>query len=607
MQLGLHDEAEQVVRACLRKQPSHPEVLHGLGLVLLARDKPREAEVFFAQAIVKEPRRPSYFVNHALSLAKIGEADKAIAALRRAVELKTDFVDAWFNLAVLSSRQQAHVEAERCYRKVLAIDPGHVASLNNLADWLAQSGRHKEAAPLFRRALALRPDFIDAKYNFARMLLDEYPGDAARLLAEVVAARPTFIDAVRLHARALARSGEYEAALDVLDQTVNCAPDSAELLNDLGLVRLETGRLEAAAAAFESAVALDPDHAYALYNLAFAVKGKGDPHLLERIQQSLLRTQARPDDEQALLYFASGHLHEAAGDFDRAFEAFDRANSLKRVDYQRAQTEHLFASIRSVFNSTFFDRPEAGCDDGTPIFIVGMPRSGTTLVEQIIASHPEVEGAGELLWFNQLSDRLPDDVGADLPFPECARLITPELRGTFAAAYLAELRRRGGTQVRHISDKMPGNFVHLGLIATLFPNARIIHCVRDPLDTALSCFTSHFTGFLPYAYSQQDLGHYYRCYQDLMRHWETVLPRAPYRLQYEALTADPERQIRALIDYLGLPWDERCLAPHLSTRAVATASSVQVRAPIHRASVSRSTRFGRHLDPLRRALNLPPG
>lgn len=560
LKLGMALEAAQIFQAFLKKQPRHADALHCYGLALNAQGKHAEASEQIAKAINREPGRATFHLNLALCLAAQGNTDAAIKQLRISVQLQPDLIDAWFNMAVLHSQQQNSDAAEACYRTILKLNPRHLPALNNLGDLLAHTDRRDEGIKWLRSALEANPGFTDAQFNLARLVLDEHPSEAVELLGAVLHARPAFIDAHRLHAKALAKDARHELARDALEHAISIAPNNADLRNDLGLVHLEMGSLTHAQREFEHAIRLEPKHGYALYNLAFAVKASDNPTLLAKIQGALNDQTHFNQEVRAMLHFAEGHLLEAGQDYDGAFQAFERANQLKQITYNAGQTEAFFNAIQAVFTPDLFASQPPETEDALPVFIVGMPRSGTTLVEQIVASHAQVEGAGELLWMNQLANGLKDRLATEHDFPASARALTPPVSRQLAQAYLGELRRRGGEQAFRISDKMPGNFVNLGLIALLLSKAKIIHCQRDPLDTCLSCFTSNFTGYLPYAYSLEALGHYYRAYQRLMSHWEQILPLPIHTVVYEQLIADPEAEIRKLIGFLDLPWDAHCLS-----------------------------------------------
>ena len=535
-------------------------------------------------------------------LAALGQ-QTAIHHLRTAVEVQPDFVDAWFNLGVLYNQNQNTAAAVTSYGKLLALAPNHFTGLNNLGELLSRLGHHDEAARLFSQALKLSPDFTDAQYNLARLILDEQPAKASQLLSQVIRARPQWVDAYRLCAKAQAKNGDHPAALDILMQALEIAPAEANLCNDLGLIQLEMGNLSSSQQAFETALALEPTHVHALYNLTFSVKAKENPDLLAKLNAVIADAEDMPSELRAMLHFAVAHLLEAGHDYDAAFREFERANKLKGATYDANQVEAHFAAIKAIFTPELFARWDCKYEGKQAVFIVGMPRSGTTLTEQIVASHPQAAGAGELLLFNQMANGLGNLLKTQESYPDCIRQLSCDLANNLAQDYTQELVRRGGKDALRISDKMPGNFVHLGLINLLLPHAKIIHCQRDPVDTCVSCFTANFTGYLPYAYDLAHLGHYYRCYQDLMAHWAKVLPSPIHTMEYERLIADPEREIRSLITFLELPWSDQCLSPHRTQRAVMTASNVQVRQPIYRHAVNRAARYTHHLSSLRDQLS----
>lgn len=598
---GQFQEAILAFEKILRKHPGNADALHFCGVALHQQGRHKEAATLIQRAITRLPRATSY-LNLALCYAALDKHTDAIKQLVSALGLQPELIDAWYNLGVLYGQMKNHEAAIASYQKLLLLSPNHLAALNNLGDLLTRVDRKKEAAQVLRHALALRPDFTDAQYNLARLILDEHPESAAKLLKEVVHTRPQFIDACRLYARALARSGLHEAAQDVLELALASAPHEANLHNDLGLVCLELGNLEAAQYAFEQAIEQEPRHTHALYNLTFSVKAAANPALLAKLKAAIDHSERLPFEESAMLHFAAGHLLEAARDYNAAFMEFLRANKLKNVPYEPAQTQAHFDAIKNFFTPEVFAQFSSDIDTEQTVFIVGMPRSGTTLTEQIIASHPLASGAGELLLFNQMVNGLGAILKSELAYPDCVRYLTPQIARELAQRYIGELQRRGGAQSLKITDKMPGNFVNLGLIALLLPKAKIIHCQRDPINTCVSCFTANFTGFLPYAYDLGSLGHYYRCYEELMAHWSKVLPLSIYTLKYEDLVSNPEKEIRSLIDFVGLPWSDCCLTPHQTRRAVSTASNVQIREPIYRRSLDRAANFERHLDPLRSAL-----
>lgn len=604
--LGLLQEAERGFQKFLHKYPAHAEGLHLCGLAVHAQGRHQEAARLIERAIAREPGRATFHLNLALCLAALGE-QSALHHLRIAVKIQPDLIDAWFNLGVLYSRDQNNEAAVASYRKLLALSPNHVTALNNLGELLSRMGHHEEAARLLSHALTLSPDFTDAQYNLARLILDEESAKAAELLSRVTKTRDQWVDAHRLYAKAQAKHGDHTEALATLSRAMAIAPADPNVHNDVGLIQLDMGNLTASKHAFEEALALEPQHVHALYNLAFSLKADKNPALLENIRSVLGTTESLSSDMRSMLHFAAGHLYEAEEDYDAAFGEFKQANQLKGAAYDAGQVEAHFAAIKAVFTPDLFARYDCGYAGTQAIFIVGMPRSGTTLTEQIVASHPQAAGAGELLLVNQMANRLGSLLHTEESYPACVPELNCDLVRQLAEDYTQQLARRGGKEALKISDKMPGNFVHLGLISLVLPHAKIIHCQRDPLDTCVSCFTANFTGALPYAYDLSHLAHYFRCYQDLMAHWEQVLPQPIHTVVYERLVEHPEQEIRNLIDFLDLPWSEQCLKPHRTQRTVETASNVQVRQPIYRNAVNRSARYSQYLDALRAGLGHSAG
>jgi hypothetical protein len=305
------------------------------------------------------------------------------------------------------------------------------------------------------------------------------------------------------------------------------------------------------------------------------------------------------------MLFAVARLRERAGDNAAAFEACRRANDLRReidkragIVYEPAGFAHRIDTVIATFTPEYFERVRGfGIDSETPVFVLGMMRSGTTLVEQILARHPRVFGAGELPDLPRLIGSLSARLQTPIAFPDCLRLLDQATARAVAAEYLQRLREMGSGADR-VVDKLPANYLWLGLIATFFPNARAIVCRRDPADTCVSCYFQDFASPHPYTSDLRHLGHFYRQYERLMAHWAKVLPIRVFEVRYEELTADPGPVSRTLVEYCGLPWDERCLRFDESKRVVRTASALQVRKPMYTSSVGRWKRYEAFLGPL---------
>lgn len=464
--------------------------------------------------------------------------------------------------SVKDSGDSSRADAERWF------ETGNIAFRN---------GDFPRAAADYERAVALWPAHADAWLNL---------GAACRKLERVE-------DAARCARRVL-----------------DLRPDDTRALNNLANVLNAQGRLAESAGCYRRALEIKPDDAEAHYNLVnLEPLNDGSPEseasfeLLSRTAEDLDRFTPR---EQSALLFALGKALDARGQADRAFDCLARANLLHRsgAPFDIAASERLAAAIIGRFGPDLFSRLQgAGSPSARPVFVVGMPRSGTTLVEQIISAHPQAHGAGEIGVLPALVARTRNAQGAG--FPAWTSTLVGEDLQRLAQAYLGVLERLGPGKTR-MTDKTVGNFELIGLVHLCFPGAAIIHCRRDPRDVCVSCFSTRFSDGHPYAYDLRELGRYWRRYDGLMAHWRAVLP--PGRMlevDYEALVADPEGWARRLTQHIGLPWNEACLRFYESSREVWTASSAQVRRPIYQGSVGRWRRFAAHLGPLLETLGEP--
>jgi len=462
-------------------------------------------------------------------------------------------------------------EAERGYRLILSAYPLHARSLHLLGMIAAQRGRNEEAVELVGASLALEPNVAEAHYNLGVAL------QGLRRTEEAVVA--------------------YRRALRL-------KPNVAGTHLELSVALQELGFPDEARAALDQALALDPTSAAAWHVLGdLKTYERGDPGI-ERMEALLASGRVSPDD-RILLEFALGKAWMDVGDGERAFAHFDVANRLKRASFAYdadADIAWLAAIAEGLPAQRLSELADAGDPSDLPVFVVGMPRSGTTLVEQILASHPQIQGAGELLALEDVIGRdwERDDL-AETYLRRVSGLSKPEL-ASLGGAYVERVAALSAGRPRLV-DKAPGNFRLAGLISLMLPNARIIHCRRDPVDTCLSCYTRNFSGRVRYAFDQGELGRYYRAYEALMAHWRAVLPPERFiEVDYEAVVGDIEPEARRLIAFCGLEWDPACLEFHATRRAVRTISVNQVRRPLYSSSVARWKPYERQLGPLLEAL-----
>ena len=418
--------------------------------------------------------------------------------------------------------------------------------------------------------------------------------------------RPVTVEAhIGLALGALA-DHDYGAALESCARALEINPNSVESHTNKRMTLEHLGRLDEAAASYRAALHIDPAYGDAHRNLGtINTDQTGDPHIAA--MAAALDDPATTTSNRLNLHSALAKAYEDIGKFDKVFACLDASNNLRRetISYVMADRDRDVDQTIATFTPALLSRFNGGgCESELPIFIVGMPRSGTSLVEQVIASHDEAFGAGERPDMDRLSHTLPALMGVEEPFPECVAGLDETLTARLADEYLTALSGLApeAGAARRTTDKMPGNFLLLGLIAVLFPEARVIHCRREPMDTCLSCYFQAFVAEHEYTDDLSNLGAYYQEYERLMAHWREALPLPLFEVAYEELIADQERVSRELIAFCGLEWDDACLRFHETDRHVRTASYWQVRQPIYSSSVERWRNYEEHLAPLRHAL-----
>ncbi len=636
---GQLQRAEVLYRDVLRQQPDHADALNMLGVIGCQTGNVQAGMGLIRRALAIEPRNPDYQNNLGMAALELRDGDTAVQAFEQAVAANPRFAEGWFNLGNAELARARPQAAEKAYRKALRARPDYADALNNLANLLRQDGRAAEAAQLLRKLVRLQPRFAPAQLNLglalaAAGMLDEaveslrraaaldaglaaeawtHVGRCERRRGALEASAAAYREALAAGTPTAARwnalgavqfaAGDIDGAAQSFEQALAHDAHSADALDNLGLVCAARGDRARAKANFERALASDPGHGSAWRDLAaLEHTPEAARALADRLEAALA---ALPDAAPARvpMGFALGRLADLLGDYDRAFAAFAAANVTRRANtpYDGAAQARFIDSLMQVFDDAFFaGEKEPVSDSERPLFIVGMPRSGTSLVEQILASHPQIHGAGELTFFPEQVARLPALLGSKRPFPQCVTGQRAAL-APLAADYLALLEARAAG-ARRVTDKMPYNFLYLGLIALLFPRARVIHCRRDAMATCFSLFTHDLAGSHPYAYALEDLAGAYAGYERLMAHWRRCLPLAVLDIDYEALVDDLDAGARALVAFAGLPFDATCLDFHRNPRAVTTASQWQVRQPIYTTAKSRWTHYRSHLEPLAAAL-----
>ncbi len=562
----------------------------------------------YRRALRLRPDWPKALVNLGVTLRELGRTDEAVEAYRRAIAIEPDDAEAHYNLGVALQGQGRGGEAIQAYQRAEVLSPDDGDILANLGAALLALDRAPEAVAVCQRRIDRAPDSASAHDALAAALLAlERPEAAVAASRKAIALDPGHIDARIRLGDGLREQGLIEEAAAVYARAASLAPQTARAWVSLGLTLQEAGQGPEAMRAIDQALAAEPRSA-----AAWSVRGglktftPDDPDLKTLIGL-LASADASPDspEDRLTLQFTLGKALMDIGDADQAFAHLETGNRLKRATLRYdvrddlAEFEAIEASLTAGRASALAGR---GDPSDRPVFIVGMPRSGTTLVEQILASHPLVHGAGEL---TALEATLIDRLGISTPPIDRARrlgALPPEDLEAMGGAYVARIASFAPGALR-VTDKMPANFRFAGLIPLMLPNARIVHCRRDPIDTCLSCYAHKFTRGQAFTYDLRELGLYYRAYERLIAHGRALAP--PDRLievRYEEVIDDLEGQARRLIAFCGLPWDDACLAFHQTRRTVRTASVNQVRQPIYRTSVARWKAYEAHLGPLLEAL-----
>jgi tetratricopeptide (TPR) repeat protein len=558
-QAGRLDDAARCYSAVLAADPRHFETLHRFGVLRAQQGKFDEAVDLLRRAVGRDPASAPAHNNLGMTLNLAERQAEAVAPLERAVALDPKNPIAHNNfgnaLRALGRRQPAAAMFERA----VALNPDYVEALSNFGATLHEAGRTQQAIPLLERALALNPGFAQAHFNLG----------------------------IALHA--LDRNDE---AMACFERALVADPRNIQVHAQIAGIHLETGRLGEARRWYLRALAIQPRNARILYDIVQSAKvGADDPHLatLESLAENV---DALPEDQRISLQFALAKAYADLGENARGFRHLQDGCALqrRRLPYDEVASLGLFERIRTVFSEELMEsRTNLGNPSERPIFILGMMRSGSTLVEQVLAAHPEIFAAGELPYFNHAYEAVRATVKARGTYPDTIPSFSGEQLRRIGDEYVARIEPlAAGRRATRITDKMPGNFSAIGLIRLALPNARIIHTVRDPIDTCLSCYSKLFSDPQPFTYDVGELGRYYRGYARLMAHWRDILPAGSMiEVRYEDLVGDFDSQVRRIIDYCGLEWNDACLSFWETDRPVRTASQVQVRQPLYNSSVRR--------------------
>jgi Flp pilus assembly protein TadD len=576
-----------------------PDALHRRGVEAYRQGNYADAVDHFEAAVARRPQMAPWHTALGAALRRAGSLPDAIAAHRRAILLEPGYAPAYNNLGNALKEVGDLAGAESALREACRADPRYAEARLNLALVLRAQQRLAEAEQYCREALQLNPSYLEAKAVLGHLLFQkaDFEGAAECFRIVCTAASVDVGNFMNLGA-ALDALGRFDEADAAYDTVIARAPQLPQGHYALGRRLEQRGEAEGAAKEFRQALATDPEMASAYLSLSALPRYGLTEEERGRMVSLLERTELSDDDRSSLLY-ALGRVAERERKYDVAFHWMRLANDIdhRRTGFNEIDNLDFINRTAATFDANCWAGLPKGSDCERPVFIIGMPRSGTTLVEQIITSHPAAAGGGELTELPEIANGLARGDGSARLYPECVLDLTATQAAALAERYLARLRQVDHDALR-VTDKLPFNFRHLGLITALFPRARIIHCRRDPRDIAVSCYFIKFHRPISFACNLFELGAYLRHYQVLMAHWRRVLPQPMLEIQYEDLVTDPERHVRRIIDFCGLPWDEACLNFYSSERKVRTASVNQVRRPMYVSSIGRWRLYGKHLAPL---------
>lgn len=628
--------AERITRAALTDYPDETNFLTLLGAAMTRQGKTAEGIPFLKRAIEVEPNYAKAHEQLGEALLAVGDVEAGIESLRRALELNPAFDAAKFKLGKVLlqlgregeakevfdafMRQQPHRQrladaaemhrqgnyegAEKIYRDILRTDPKNVTAMRLLALLAIKLEQFRDAVVLLKQVVALAPAYHAARLDLGHAQAEMHDlEDAIATHEEAIRLEPRNYNAYVGLANALARSSKTEAAVDAYEKAIECNPEVAGTYLGLGNVLKTLGRQAEAIAAYRKGISIRPNFSELYWSLSNLKTFRFSDDEIEAMQ-SLLDADDVADDHVVHLSFALGKACEDAGDYELAFQHYQRGNTVRRMQesYDPVHTEDIGVSVRRVFSREFIERASGYGHPGVrPIFIVGLPRSGSTLLEQILASHPLVEATHELPEGGRLVRYIDQHRTTRDRYPGALNNLPAEFFTTLGKRYDEETRRyRAGAP--YFIDKMPNNFANIGLLALALPDAIFINAMRDPLDTCLSCYRQLFARGQSFTYDIEELGLYYLEYRRMMEHWHDVFPGKVLDVKYESVVSSLEQEVRRLLNHCALPWNEACLEFHNTERAIRTASSEQVRQPIYKDAVGYSLRFGAAIDELRDVL-----
>jgi len=631
-------DALKGAESILAKQPDHLLALQIKGTALRLQGKTKEALAVFSP--LEKTASGSAVLQHELGLCfgALGDNKAAEKHLRKAVKLDSGYSLAWLSLSnqldtqgdkeasqaalkrhmETSTRHPELVEAARhldagelaraepIIKQVLKGHPEDVTAIRMLADLAMRLERFEDAKNLLERCLELAPDFTLARQNYASVLRrlqrqEEALAEAEKLLKE----GPKNPRNLILKASILTQLGQNKAAVEIFERVVTDYPNQSAAQMSYGHNLKTLGRVDEAIEAYRQTVKISPTTGEAYWSLANLKTYRFTDEEINTMRGTVAAEGGDADD-QSHLAFALAKALEDRKEFDESFKFYKRGNNIRRIGHKYDPKRNMYNAVRQVktcITELFAEKGAGGCQAQDPIFVLGLPRAGSTLLEQILASHSQVQGTTELADIIAISRKLGgrDKSNPATLYPEILSELTPEQRLELGQGYMDSTRVHRN-ELPYFIDKMPNNWLHIGLIHLILPNAKIIDARRHPMAGCFACYKQLFAQGQTFTYKLEDVGHYYRNYLNVMDHWDKVLPGKVLRVQYEDMVADSDTQIRRVLEHCDLPFEEQCLRFYETDRAVRTPSSEQVRQPIFQEGLEQWKNYEAHLGPLKEAL-----
>lgn len=639
--LGKQELAIQTFEQAAKIDPGMAKTFYNLGNAYLNQSNFELASTNYQQAIKLNPDYVEAYNNLGTVYKTLRQFEQAIQQYLKAVEIKPDYTMAFNNLGDCYSQINQHEKAIEYYQQAISLKPDYVEAIYNMGLSHQKLNQFDKAIECYNQALKLNPNIAEAENNLGLICVEQNKSDIGlKHYLKALQINPGYKEAQLNIGSLYNKVGMFKEAIDAYKKATEIDNNFVDAYYNLGCVYSERDDAEKAISYFQKAIELNPQHAPAYKNLANVYKDFGNFEQAENSLRTALQINPAfieayrelasikkfsdindPDLERMLtlnelkelsteqkmhMGFALAKVYEDLKDYDQSFNFLNQANTNRRIlfPYSQEQTDETFRKIESKLTASFIKKhKDQGNQDPSPIFILGMPRSGSSLIEQILSSHPQVFGAGELNYVAKLTNEM-WSTPKMLDYPECILDLSSDDVSEFAEKYLSMIRELNSDST-YIVDKMPHNFFYVGLIDIAFPNAKIIHSIRNPMDSCLSMYKTGFHDGHPYTDNLNDLGHYYNHYLRLMKHWKSIFGDRIYDCVYEDVVADTESQTRKLLDYCGLDWDENCLEFYKTKRRVHTASATQVRQGIYKKAVKGWLRFETQLQPLKDIIKLP--